>query len=226
MKVIDITGPIYNGMWYFGDPWPRFNFKTRHHKLESVGITALIEDFEGFGGHTGLHIETPATGIGYEKSYPLIDVPIEKLVWVDAYVLKVPYDELPVKDGKPYISLDAVKKAEKEPIPEGSIVLIGTGYGRFWDSDEYLSKSWFIKREAMYYIIDRKPLLLGVDATDFENWTNPEKFFDRFFNSNILLMAPCINLEKVSKFRVKFIALPLKIKGAAICPTRAVIVEE
>jgi len=64
------------------------------------------------------------------------------------------------------------------------------------------------------------------DATDFENWVNPERFFERFFNSNILLMAPCINLEKISRFRVKFIALPLKIKGSAICPTRAVVVEE
>jgi kynurenine formamidase len=226
MRVIDITGPIYNGMWYFGDPWPRFHFQSRQHLLEGVGITALIENFEGMGGHTGLHIETPATGIGYEKSYPLIDVPIEKLVLADAYVLQIPHDRLPVKDGKPFISLEALKAAEKEEIPEGAVILIGTGYGKNWDRDDYLSKSWFIKREAMYYIIDRKPLLLGVDATDFENWVNPEGFFKRFFNSDILLMAPCINLEKVRHFKVKFIALPLKIRDAAICPTRAVILEE
>jgi kynurenine formamidase len=226
MRIIDITGPIYNGMWYFGEPWPRFHFKTRYHSLEAVGITAMIEDFEGFGGHTGLHIETPATGIGYDKSYPLSDIPIEKLVYVDAYVLQIAHDTLPVKDGKPYISLEDIKRAEKEEIPEGAVVLIGTGYGKNWDRDDYLTKSWFIKREAMYYIIDKKPFLLGVDATDFENWVTPERFLERFFNSNILLMAPCINLEKISRFRVKFIALPLKIKGAAICPTRSVVVEE
>ena len=77
----------------------------------------------------------------------------------------------------------------------------------------------------MYYLIDKKPLLLGVDATDFENWANPEKFMERFFNSNILLMAPIINVEQVKSFKVKFIALPVKIKGAAICPTRAVVIE-
>ena len=226
MKVIDITGTMYNGMWYFGDPWPRFHFKSRHHELEAIGITALIEDFEGMGGHTGLHIETPATGIGYDKSYPLIDVPIDKLVYVDAYVLQIPHEKLPIKDGKPCITLADIKEAEKEEIPEGAVILIGTGYGKNWESPDYLTKSWFIKRDAMYYIIDKKPLLLGVDATDFENWANPERFFERFFNSNILLMAPCIHLEKVKKFRVKFIALPLKIKGAAICPTRAVLIEE
>jgi kynurenine formamidase len=78
----------------------------------------------------------------------------------------------------------------------------------------------------MYYLIDKKPFLLGVDATDFENWTNPEKFMERFFNSNILLMAPIINTEKVKNFKVKFTALPLNIKGAAICPTRAVVIED
>ena len=91
---------------------------------------AIVEDFEGMGGHTGLHIETPATGIGYDKSYPLIAVPIDKLVYVDAYVLQIPHEKLPIKDGKPCITLADIKEAEKEEIPEGAIILIGTGYGK------------------------------------------------------------------------------------------------
>jgi len=226
MKVIDITGPIYTGMWYFGEPWKRFKFVTRYHELPEIGIKARIEDFEGFNGHCGMHIETPATGIGMENSYPLIDVPIEKLVNVNAYIYQIPYDSLPITDGKPYISVSDLKKAEKEDVPEDAVILISTGYGKNWFSDDYLTKSWFIKREAMYYLIDKKPFLLGVDATDFENWANPEKFMERFFNSDILLMAPLINLEKIKNFKVNFTALPLKIKDAAICPTRAVVIEE
>lgn len=226
MRIIDITGPIYTGMWYFGEPWKKFNFVTRYHELPAVGIKAMIEDFDGFNGHCGMHIETPATGIGYDKSYALTDVPIEKLVNVDAYVYQIPLEGLPIIDGKPCISTDDLKKAEKEEIPEGAVILISTGYGKNWFSPDYLSKSWFFRREAMYYLIDKKPFLLGVDATDFENWVNPEKFMERFFNSNILLMAPIINTEQVKKFKVKFTALPLKIKGAAICPTRAVLIEE
>jgi len=226
MGLIDITGPIYNGMWYFGKPWKRFNLNTRYHELKGVGIKAMIEDFDGFNGHCGMHIETPATGIGYENSYSLIDVPIEKMINVDAYVLQIPYEGLPLKDKKPFISLKDIKKAEKSEIPEGAIILISTGYGKNWYSRSFITKSWFFKREAMYYLIDKKPFLLGVDATDFENWANPEKFMERFFKSNILLMAPIINTERVKKFKVKFIALPLKIKGSAICPTRAVLIEE
>lgn len=226
MRTIDITGPIYTGMWYFGEPWKRFNFVTRYHELPEVGIKAMIEDFDGFNGHCGMHIETPATGIGYDKSYPLSDIPIEKLVNADAFVYQIPLESLPVIDGKPCLSAYDLKKAEKEEIPEGAIILISTGYGKNWFSDDYLSKSWFFKREAMYYLIDKKPFLLGVDATDFENWVHPEKFMERFFNSNILLMSPIINTDQVKNFKVKFTALPVKIKGAAICPTRAVIMDE
>src|SRR4030042_3140038 len=226
MKVTDLTGPMYNGMWYFGEPWKRFNFVTRYHELPAIGIKAMIEDFDGFNGHCGMHIETSATGIGYDKSYPLSDVPVEKLVNVDAFVYQIPLGNLPIKDGKPFISVQDLKKAEKEDVPGGSVILISTGYGKNWFSKDYLSKSWFFKREAMYYLIDKKPFLLGVDATDFENWVNPEKFMERFFNSNILLMAPIINTEKIKNFKVKFTALPLNIKGAAICPTRAVVIED
>lgn len=226
MKVIDLAGPIYTGMWYFGEPWKQFEFEVRYHELPEVGIKARIEDFNGFNGHCGMHIETSATGIGIENSYPLIDVPLEKLVNVDAYVYQIPLESLPIADGKPYISVDDLKKAEKEEVPPGSVIIVSTGYGKNWDNDDYLSKSWFFKREAMYYLIDKDPFLLGVDATDFENWANPEKFMERFFNSDILLMAPIINSEKITSFKVKFTALPIKIKGAAICPTRAVVMEE
>lgn len=226
MKVIDITGPIYSNMWHFGEPWTKFKFEIRYHELPEVGIKARIEDFKGFNGHTGMHIETPATGIGMKNSYPLLDVPIESLVNVDAYVYQTPIESLTIADGKPYISLKDLKKAEKEEVPEGSVILVSTGYGKNWNNNDYLSKSWFFKREAMYYLIDKKPFLLGVDATDFENWTNPEKFMERFFRSDILLMAPIINVEKIKSFKTKFTALPLKIRGAAICPTRAVVIED
>ncbi len=226
MKIVDLTGPIYTGMWYFGEPWKRFTLNIRYHELPAVGIKALIEDFDGMNGHCGLHIETPATGLGYEQSYPLSDVPVEKLVQANAYLYFIPHERLPIKDGKPYISLEALKEVEKGEVKPDSIILVGTGYGKNWDREDYLSKSWFFKREAMYYLIDKKPFLLGVDATDFENWANPEKFMQRFFGSNILLMAPLVNLEQIGRFRLRITALPLKVKGAAICPTRAVAVLE
>ena len=226
MKIVDLTGPIYTGMWYFGEPWKRFTLNIRYHELPAVGIKALIEDFDGMNGHCGLHIETPATGLGYEQSYPLSDVSVEKLVHANAYLYFIPHERLPIKDGKPYISLEALKEVEKGEVEPNSIILVGTGYGKNWDREDYLSKSWFFKREAMYYLIDKKPFLLGVDATDFENWANPEKFMQRFFGSDILLMAPLVNLEKIGRFRLRVTALPLKIKGAAICPTRAVAMLE
>ena len=60
----------------------------------------------------------------------------------------------------------------------------------------------------------------------WENEVHPEGAFERFYKEGILLLAPLINLEKISRFKVKLTVLPLKILGAGVCPVRAVVVEE
>ena len=77
----------------------------------------------------------------------------------------------------------------------------------------------------MEYLIDMKPLLLGTDSAEWENPKNPEGIFKRFFPADILILAPCINLEKIKSSQVKLVVLPLKVIGAYICPVRAVVLE-
>ena len=55
---------------------------------------------------------------------------------------------------------------------------------------------------------------------------NPEGAFERFYKSGSLLFAPCINLEKITGYRVKLTALPLNILKAGVCPVRAIVTEE
>ena len=78
----------------------------------------------------------------------------------------------------------------------------------------------------MEYIISRKPFLLGADSAEWENPKNPEGIFKKFFPANILILASCINLEKVNKFKVKLSVLPFNVLDSYISPVRAVVVEE
>ena len=39
-------------------------------------------------------------------------------------------------------------------------------------------------------------------------------------------MPNCINLEKIKKYKVKLIVLPIKILDICACPVRAIIIEE
>jgi kynurenine formamidase len=226
MVVIDISGPIYTGMWSYADYYP--DFKLSAVEFEYGGEKYSVDVFEGMHAQTGTYMESPEIfggGAGGAGGGLNDTVPVERLFNIDACVLQMKHEELAVKDGKPFISLDDIRRAEKEPIPEGAAILVGTGYGQNWDRDDYVQKAWFFQKEALYYLIDKKPIIVGGDSPVWENELHPEGAFERFYSAGILLLAPCINLEKITQYRVKLTALPLRIVKAGVCPVRAVVVE-
>ncbi len=221
MSLIDISGPVYNGMWSYGGHYPQFH----HTKLgiEHAGEKYSIDVFEGMHAQTGLYIES--SGIAGEGGEGGLNekVPIEKLFMIDAYVLRIPHQSLAVKDGRPFVSVADIKGAEKQKIPEGAAILVGTGYGKNWDKPDYVEKTWFFRKEALDYLMDKKPFLIGGDSCVWENAVHPEGAFDRFYKMGILLLAPCVNLETVRSYKVSLSILPLRVAGSPICPARAVI---
>jgi kynurenine formamidase len=224
MKIIDISGPVYTGMWSYADYYPKFELAAV--EFEFGGEKYSVDVFKGMHAQVGTYIESPNIFEGVKKEGGLSAIPVEKLFMIDSYIYRLDHESLPVKDGRPYVTAEDLIKAEKGKVEENSAILVGTGYGKNWDSKDYIDKAWFFSKDALYYIIDKKPFLLGGDSPVWENAINPEGAFERFYKSGILLFAPCINLEKVSKFKAKLTVLPLKILNAAVCPVRAVIAEE
>jgi kynurenine formamidase len=226
MKVIDISGPIYDGMWNFPDPMGSLLKPFHFSKItvEHGGESYSIETFNTMKAQTGTYLESPGRYL-MDNPYTINDIPIAKLYMADTYVYNIPFEKMGTKDEKKFLSLDNLSDAESEEVPPGSAILIGTGYGKYWNRNDYFERSWFFKKEAMSYLIDKKPILLGTDSAEWENPRNPEGIFKNFFPANILILAPCINLEKIKSFRVKLVILPLKVRGAFICPVRAIVIE-
>ena len=222
MKIIDISGPIYNGMWMYPG-LTNINI-TRQQKMfhDDPYVT---DTFEGMNEHTGTYIETPGMWVRH-KDVSLGTIPLERLFMVDAYVLQIQEQTLGTMDGRPYISLADIKKAQKEEIPEGASILVGTGHGRNWDNKEtFLAKSWYFKADAFDYFVEKKLNLVGGDSPSWENYTHSEGNFGSFYDAGIILLAPCVNLEKITKYKVKLAVLPLNIPEAKVVPVRAVVVE-
>jgi len=225
MKTIDITGLIKEGMWDFGFPGGQFKLKELNYNF--MGKEFHHEGFEGMVGSTGTFIETGATSLGYDKVISTHKIPLEKLINIDTYVLQIPLDSLKEKDGRKIITLEDIKEAEVEKIKEGAGLLISTGYYIEWfNRDDYLVKSPFFQKEAFYYLLDKNPLLIGSDFANWENSQNLEGFLPRLYESGVIVLVGCVNLDKINKFKVKLIALPIKVADVCMCPTRAVIVEE
>lgn len=228
MKTIDITGQIYEGMWNYEHPFPKF-------KMEPLGNVPWVkgevfcETFGGLHSQTGTYLETPAHFYGNNKYYLVDDIPIEKIVNIPCHVINLYDNEFKnsIIPNKPITrSMLELSVGEEDDILENCAILVGTGWGKHWRRDFYLQSSPYFTYEAMKWLISKKPILLGTDFPRWENIDKPENFFEDFYSAGILMLAPCINLENISKKQVKLTVLPLRIPGTSCIPCRAVVVEE
>ena len=153
----------------------------------------------------------------------LADVPVEKLVDLPCRVLMLPEEAFAAPERTPVtLPMLLAAAAENLPLP-GEALLIGTGWGKNWDAPDYLSRSPYFTREAMEWLIARKPFLLGSDIPRWESFEHPQGFFEAFYRANILMLAPCVNLEQACSGFFRLTALPLHVPKTSCAPCRAVL---
>jgi arylformamidase len=224
-RVIDITGTMQEGMWSYESPFPKFSIKPIP-EVPWVKGDVYCELFEGMHSQTGTYLETPAHFFGNDKSYLLIDVPVEKLVNISCVVLNVKLSSPPNESGRVPVTVRDLEACENSrSIQEGDALLVGCGWGKHWMEKDYLVRSPYFTYDAMMWLIRKKPAILGSDSPRWENLEKYEGFFPDFYKADILMLAPCVNLDQVTRPRVKLTVLPLKIPRTSATPCRAVIVE-
>lgn len=230
MSLIDISGPIYEDMFTYGDPFPSFKLVEIKKPVWVEGFDPKTQAFEGFCMLTGTYIDGPAHAYGIEKTYAMHEVPLEKIFSVDAYVLKFNLEKLNKEKNRPYITAENIKEAEKVKgkvkIPDGSIILFGTGWGAYWDKPNFLKDAWFFRKDALEYLINKKPFIIGGDTPYFDNIDNEQGNWNLIYGNGILVLAPLVNLEKISKFKVRLYISPLNILNTTGLPVRAIAEEE
>jgi arylformamidase len=225
MKVIDITGPIYNGMWSYGDPFPDYAL-SRIPTPAWISYPIYSESFAGMCSQTGTYLETPAHLLGYEASYPLSRVPIESLVDVPCCGIQVDMELLPLVDGRRSITRAALEQGtDSRSLSTCRAILVSTGWGRAWRQADFVTASPFFTADAMEWLIARKPFILGSDSPRWENLDHPQGFFPAFFGADILMLAPCVSLERIGRPLVSLTVLPLNIEDTCCTPCRAIVTE-
>ncbi len=225
MRIIDITGLLSNKMWEFGPPFPVLNIEEKHGFKEGFGNFSYTS-IEGLHGLSGTYVETPAHYHGYENSYLIADVPLERLVNIDCVVLNV---RKPGTDGVGRIVVDLpdlLACKNSADIQEGDAVLVGVGWGdKMWFSERHFSHSPYFTLDAFMWLLSKKPSLIGTDTSSWENLSSPAGFFESFYQQDILMLAGLQNLAAVSESRVKLSVLPLKLDNSCASPCRAFIIE-
>jgi len=220
-----VSGPIYEGMWSYNPPFPKFRLVELKNP-EWVDSVTYSQAFKGFCMVTGTYISGPSHLFGLEKSFPIHEIPLEKLFGIDAYVMKFDLDKLAKKGNKPYISYNDISKAERNNIPTGASIIIATGWGKNWGNHNFLTHSWFFKKDAIEYLVSKKPFILAADTPSYDNVGDEEGNWHLIFNNNISIVAPLVNVEKITNYKVKLYVCPLKILNTTGLPCRVIIVEE
>lgn len=224
-RVIDITGPIYEGMWNLEPPFPDFKMDPFPDVPWAQG-KVYLESFQ-MQSQTGTYLETPGHFLGYENTFLIHDIPVQDLTNRRCVVLNVGDLNPDNQPERVPVTLERVLGASNTgEIQEGDAILICTYWGRRWKHPDFVKHSPYLTLETMKWLIDKKPFLIGCDFPRWELIEKPQGIFDIFKDEGILLMGPSINLEQVTSPCVTLTVLPLNIIGTCCAPCRAVIVDE
>lgn len=218
-NLIDITLPIYNGMWSYRSEWCNSIatvFSTAN------GDTSTVYNFN-IHSHTGTYIETSQHKLNNQLL--LQDFQLESFYGKCYVVVISKFIDNTVTLESFLNSLNKIKLSDLK----GSRLIIATGYGNNHSNTDYLKNAPSFEPSLTQTLIDLNLSLLGVDTPIIENQIHPYQPVIKLFeaNENLLLLAPLlIDLEQVETGIYILSCLPsfkCEISGS---PTRAFLIQK
>jgi kynurenine formamidase len=187
--------------------------------------------------HGGTHIDAP---VHFSKGRHSVEaIPLDNLMGPG---IKIDVSDRALLDRDYLVSVDDLKgweASEGMSIPAGSIVLLETGYSRFYpDKQKYLGTDQRgedavkllhfpgLSPEASQWLVENRNIKsIGIDTPSIDYGQS------QYFKSHVILMDKNIpafenlaNLDKLPARGFQVIALPMKIKGGSGAPLRIVAV--
>ncbi|MGH9532349.1 MAG: cyclase family protein [Terriglobales bacterium] len=181
--------------------------------------------------HGGTHLDSPIHF--YEGRATVDEIPVEKLMG-PAVVIDI--SAACAKNADCLLVVADIESWEKQhgPIPQGAIVLVRTGWGKFWpDKKKYLGDDTPGEEGNLHFpgiapaaarsLAERKVDGVGIDTASMDSGASKEAFAHRVFGAaNIYGLENVANLDQVPVTGATVIAMPMKIKGGSGAPTRVI----
>lgn len=208
-RVVDLTLPLASG--------DRGVNIEPARRLETDGWNATTLSLYS---HCGTHMDAPVHfGCGAQT---IDTIPVEDLIG-QAWVA----DIRPVE---PHALVEPEHLGDiAGQLKPGESLLICTAWSDYYRQDKYRNELPRVSAELARWCADKKVKMLGVeppsvaDVNDIEELTAVHRIL---FEAGIIVVEGLANLALLSKPKVTFIALPLKIAGGDGAPARAVAIEE
>lgn len=184
--------------------------------------------------HGGTHLDAP---LHFAEGRQAADeIPVAKLVG-PAVVIDIA--EACAKDPDYRLTVDDIARWESRNgrLPDQSILLVRTGWGRFWgDRKAYLGTDKpgdtanlhfpGISREAAEWLVKQRRIdAVGIDTASLDHGPSKDFIAHRVLNgADLYGLENVANLDKLPPKGATVIALPMKIKGGTGGPTRIIAV--
>jgi kynurenine formamidase len=246
-RVYDLAQPYYPGMPHHPTHPPfLFGLLKKHGDFTGPGGVSSAAESIALGGHVGTHIDALChfsregklhTGIdaaavqSHEHGFRALSVDTIKPLVARGVLLDIARlegtDALPEDFAITPEHLDSAARAAGVEPGRGDIVLLRTGWARFWDdAARYIAEVRGPGPEGRgaRWLSERGVFAAGSDTIAFEKVPNPAMpvHVHLLVESGIHIIE-ALNLEELARDGVGefvFVAAPLKIRGATGAPIR------
>ena len=231
-KLVDLTYSFDSSTIYWPNAKP-FDWQKEFWDMSPRGYWYAAGHYSA-SEHGGTHIDAP---IHFSRGGMTADqIPISKLI---APAIVIDISESCHKNRDYLLSVADITSWEKQhqQIPEGDIVLVKTGWGKFWpDKKLYLGSDFPLDINALHFpgispeaarflVMERKINGVGIDTASMDS--GPSRLFEVhqiILGANLYGLENVAHLDSLPPTGATIIALPMKIKGGSGAPTRIIAV--
>jgi kynurenine formamidase len=227
-KLVDLTHVFDSATIYWPTAKP-FQLERVAYGRTPAGFWYASNNYAA-SEHGGTHMDAPIHFA--EGKWSTDEVPLDRVVGM-AVVIDVTQKALSNADYR--LTVDDVLAWEKENgrIPEGSVLLLRTGWGRFWDNrkrylgtdrpgdTEGLRFPGFSGDSARFLVLQRRIKAVGIDTASLDYGQSRDFIAHQLFNgANIAGFENIANLEKLPLKGAVVFGIPMKIGGGSGAPAR------
>lgn len=223
-RIVDLTYTLNASSPYWpGDDYQPFELKTIA-TLEEDGVLSKVLTLPE---HLGTHIDAPNH---FEADRPGVD----KILPEDLFAAGVVIDIAPQAEQDPdyALSLADVERWESEHgrIPDKAVVLVHTGWGRFWTNyDRYKNQDVRgilhfpgVSKEAAEFLVSERSIRgMGIDTLSIDPGPSKDFAVHHVLNkARRYALENVANLDKLPAKGFHLIIAPIKVETGTGGPTR------
>lgn len=232
-KIVDLSHS-YSDKTVYWVTAKEFELDTVFKGLTEKGYYYAANNFST-AEHGGTHLDAP---IHFSKNGQTTDeIPLEKLI---GNAIKIDVSTQALQDPDYLIGINDLRgweESHKMNIPQGSIVLLQTGFSRFYpDKEKYLGTSERgehavkelhfpgLSPDAAQWLVENRSITaIGIDTPSIDYGQS------EYFKSHVILLSENIpafenltNLDLLPSTGFDIVALPMKIEGGSGAPLRII----